>query len=360
MLALVLASAPVAVAEERPFMLIGGQIVIPVKVEGHETLALLDTGANRTGISEGLARELNVSTLLHGRQVGAAGAMQNYRLTEAVQFEVGGRTWRRRIATIPGDGQFAPNGVAMIIGMDVLHEQVLTIDFERQVFDLTPYRSFKAPAKAPVKLNDFYGLKTLDVKLGEVKARLIIDTAASSALHIQDLFERNVRATKGLPGSQTLVAAIDGVAAQPVTTLPSIAFAGFTLKGVPISVGPSWGGASHSDSVMGVDVLRRFNLVIDYGLGRIWLTPNGNFDAPFRKNRIGLFTAGGEGGRKVTLVAPGSPAEAAGFVAGDVVAGFETDGGVRLPDAADVAEGVLVIAVMADGSRREMTARTYY
>jgi hypothetical protein len=359
--ALALAVAPWAAADERPFTLIGGQVVIPVKVEGHETLALLDTGANRSGISESLARELKLATLKHGRQFGAGDAMRNYKRTEMLALDLGGGTViKRRLATLPADGQFAPRGVEMIIGMDAFWDQVLSIDFDRLMFDMTPYRSFKAPAQPPLKLNNFYGVYTLDAKLGETKAKLLIDTAASSALHVEGLFERNSPALKGLPRSQTIVAGIDSVSTRPVVALPSLEFAGYAFRDVPVTVGPFSRDFSRADGLLGVDVLRRFNLVIDYGLSRMWLTPNSALDAPFRKNRIGLFTANSESGRRVTLAAPGSPAEAAGFVAGEVIAAFETDGGVRVPDAADVAEGARVIAVMADGSRREMTARAYY
>jgi hypothetical protein len=157
-----------------------------------------------------------------------------------------------------------------------------------------------------------------------------------------------------------MVAGIDGVSARPVATVPSLRFAGYAFENVPVTIGPASPGISGADGVIGVDVLRRFNLVIDYGLNRMWLTPNGNLDGPFRKNRIGLFTTRDEGGRRVTLVAQESPAQAAGFMLGDRIAALETDSGVRLADAADVAEGVRIIAVMADGSRREMIAQTYY
>ena len=75
--ALVLACVPCAAAKERPFTVMGGQVVIAVKVEGREALALLDTGANRSGISEGLLRELNLTALKHGRQFGAGGAARD-------------------------------------------------------------------------------------------------------------------------------------------------------------------------------------------------------------------------------------------------------------------------------------------
>jgi hypothetical protein len=39
------------------------------------------------------------------------------------------------------------------------------------------------------------------------------------------------------------------------------------------------------DGLVGVDLLKRFNLVIDFGGRRVWMTPNANRDAPFRWSR---------------------------------------------------------------------------
>lgn len=92
----------------------------------------------------------------------------------------------------------------------------------------------------------------------------------------------------------------------------------------------------------------------------MWMTPNSNFDDPFRRNRIGVITGSGGGRGKVRLVAPGSPAERAGFRIGETIAVFETEAGAAISDLLTVSDGEHVTAVMTDGSRRKLTAQAYY
>jgi len=71
--------------------------------------------------------------------------------------------------------------------------------------------------------------------------------------------------------------------------------------------------------LIGNDLLRRFNLIVNYARSEIYLVPNTTFNQPFDYSysgvSIGLF-----GGKIiVTDVMKGSPAEKAGFREGDVI-----------------------------------------
>jgi hypothetical protein len=361
-LAIGVAGVSSAAAEPRPFRLIGNQIVVPARIEGRDTLALLDTGANVSLMSDGLAAALDLKhRKMPGGVMGATGRRAARRATQEVVVDLGdGLSIKRRLGVFPSGGAFASGGVQAIIGVDMLRDQIVTIDFERLMIDFTPSRSSTPPAEPAAPLGAVWWRgPTIRIDLGEQSGDFLVDTAASSAMHLSGVFERKISLLEGLPASETMVAGVDGSHARPIASLPGMVVAGHTFENVPVTVGPI-SRTSFGDGIVGVDLLKRFNLVIDFGRNRMWLTPNSNRDAPFRRNRIGIVASEGAGRGTVRLVAPGSPAERAGFKAGETISAFEDAAGSIVTDLMAIEDGEEVTAVMADGSRRKLAARAYY
>jgi S1-C subfamily serine protease len=79
-----------------------------------------------------------------------------------------------------------------------------------------------------------------------------------------------------------------------------------------------------TDCALGIDlglpILARFRLIIDYSHGRLYAIPYADVrKAPFAKDRLGLSLNKEDAGFTVAFVAPNSPAQAAGFKVGDDV-----------------------------------------
>jgi hypothetical protein len=94
----------------------------------------------------------------------------------------------------------------------------------------------------------------------------------------------------------------------------------------------------------------------------MWMTPNDGFGKPFRRDRVGLHTLSPrrEEGVTLALVAPGSPAEKAGFRPGEVVKEMQDEAGVKIESGRDVAPGQKVTVIMGDGSERILVGAEYY
>jgi predicted metalloprotease with PDZ domain len=71
--------------------------------------------------------------------------------------------------------------------------------------------------------------------------------------------------------------------------------------------------------LIGNDILRRFNVILNYAQGDIFLVPNRHFNEPFDYSYSGVELYLIEGMIIVGDVAKGSPAEAAGLKEGDEV-----------------------------------------
>ena len=355
------ALASPALAEPRPFRLVGNQILFPVTIEGHETLALLDTAAGGSLISDALAERLGIR---HRRMVGAGTVgVSGERIRSSItpKLRVGladGIEVGRRLRVFPAGAAFVSGAAEAIVGADLLRDTVVVIDFDRQTIDIALSRQFESPHAPGIPFSSWYK-PAIKIGIAGRNADLRIDTAASSALHLSAFFAEELPAIEALRKSETLVIGSDGSSAQPIFSLPNVEIAGVTFEDVPATIGARdhLAGLIVGDGVVGVDLLKRFNLVIDFRRSRLWMAPNAHSEAPFRRNRIGVVT--GEGGL-VLLVAPGSPAEAEGFAVGDRIVRFQDETGAAIPNLMDLPDGAPVTAVMADGSSRRLLAEAYY
>jgi C-terminal processing protease CtpA/Prc len=79
--------------------------------------------------------------------------------------------------------------------------------------------------------------------------------------------------------------------------------------------------------LIGNDLLRRFNLILNYDKSEIYLMPNGAFNQPFDYSYSGVTIALVGGKIMVTDVMKDSPAESAGFREGDIVLEVNGDTG---------------------------------
>ena len=94
LLLLTLAAALPAQAEKRPFRLAGGQVVFDVTIKGRVVPALMDTGATRSLIEVGLAKELGIGlyrtgTTGNGGTVGVTGGRIDFGQTRRIPVDIG-------------------------------------------------------------------------------------------------------------------------------------------------------------------------------------------------------------------------------------------------------------------------------
>ena len=274
-------------AEPRPFELRDGQVVITATVNGRQLPALLDTGASVSLIEDELATELGIRSRRTGRTFGASGSGVAFGHTQKMLLDFGAGPIRRGIGTYPARNTFAAEGVRLLIGMDFLDDMVLSLDFQTMTMDLQRSSSFKAPEGEPLAMTGKggWGRYTLPVDLAGVQADLLLDTAVSGALHLDSAFVAKAPALNTLPVSSRRIAGIDGVRDNDVIVVPDVKLGGETFEKVQASSASlasfrRWG--TDIDGLAGVDLLKRFNLVIDFGGRRVWMTPNANRDTPFR------------------------------------------------------------------------------
>ena len=256
--------------------------------------------------------------------------------------------------------------VQVLLGRDAFELGVVDVDFETRRISITPRAVFVAPAGDPVPLTLSGDLRSVSLSIAGVATPAILDLGNAGALLLDQGFADHYRLLDRRRMSTELGVGADGARVETQTSLDRVKLGGLSLDGVPTVATP--GLSSHAPANIGLQVLSRFHLVIDFGGGRRWMAPYADAAGrPFRKNRAGLMvTPDGPGKLIVDHVARGSPAERGGWKAGDRVTAI--DGRAIAADyAATEASlwvygpaGRTVTLTTGDGRVKKVTLADYY
>lgn len=356
------ASASGAVAATRlPLNRWGGKLFVPVVVNGVGVEALLDTGAARSSIDRAFAAEAGikghgwfVGSFIQGRVRGA--------YAEAMTIHVGDAALQSQGAVIIDYAQASRElgrPIQVVLGRELFETCVVDLDVEggeamvRPRAGLTPeagatqvaLRPSHERMTAPITVED-QGPLWASVDVGSDTPLILSPSAAAR------------RMLQGRPVSTILIGGEgSGVVAQ-VATARTLAFAGATLAETPFQVSPR---KLNYDAILGLPVLQRFRLSLDFGGRRMWLTPGPNLALPFAKDRTGLNGYIDQGVLRIVHVARGGPAEAAGFKAGEVVTLIDGQPAAAANAAlTNAAVGRTLDFTLAGGAHRRLTLAEYY
>lgn len=107
-----------------------------------------------------------------------------------------------------------------------------------------------------------------------------------------------------------------------ITTMKELHIGNYSFKNVPALMFDDISNITNypfAGGIIGNELLRRFNIVLNYPAREIFLSPNQHLHDPFDYSYTGLSFYYLDGKIQVTNVISGSPADKAGFKAGDVI-----------------------------------------
>ncbi|HLI65092.1 MAG TPA: aspartyl protease family protein [Caulobacteraceae bacterium] len=310
-----------------PFELYAGrQIYVPVTVNGRQTAALLDNGATISILDSDFATSLGLAPRGAFPTPGSGGVGVTGRVG-GVTVEIGNLTLKDLTvgsANMDGFGRAMGRPVPLILGDEAFNELIVDIDFEHRRIAFIDPKSFSPPPEAvKVAMQQVRGARLAPLTIeGGPPAMFALDIGDAGTLDIAPAYAHDRNLLAGRLTAERRAVGIGGSFAVTVTTLRSVEFAGVTLEGLPASFPQTWPAATHSDQVsgrLGVGVLNRFRVTVDWPHDLLYLTPNPGAAAPFAKDRLGLALAPMGRDVIITVVEPNSPAAAAGLKVGDKI-----------------------------------------
>jgi hypothetical protein len=322
-----------------PFEFFGGnRIYFPAKVNGHDMIVLLDSGAESSVIDRTYAASLGMKP--KGGFAGAgAGGYDTVGVIDDVTVEVGDLTLSHLTIgalDLASVGKRIGHPLPFVLGDELFNELAVDIDFKhRRIAFRDPARLEKPKGAAEIALKRVQGIRATPVSVeGGPPTDFDFDIGNGSPLLIFPAYEEAHRLLDGRRTSQTLGGAVGGYHAETVATVKRFDFAGVTFTDVPAVFTPPNSSGVNSNLTLGnvgLPIIDRFRVLVDFSHDRAWLTPEPDLIAQaFAKDRLGLTVDPKDGGFVAVFVSPGSPADKAGLKVGQRIETIDGKGSAAL------------------------------
>lgn len=315
-----------------PFRLLtGGIITLKAKFSNYpDTLNfILDTGSGGISLDSTTVDSLKIATKLSDRTIrGIAGIRQVrfvYNQTlhlpglqiDSLNFHVNDYTVLTSAYGEKIDG---------IIGYSFFNRYIVKIDYDSSKIHVLTKGTIKYPKGGFLLKTLLVNIPILQTEVKdarEIASRFYFDTGAGMCLLLNSDFVQD----SGLVKTRrrwyaTQAEGLGGKAPMRQGVIKQVRLGPYKFRNVPtyifedeynVTSYPYLGG------LVGNDLLRRFNLIINYERRDIYMTPNTHFKDIFDYSYTGLGMYLLDGEIQIVDIMPGSPAEAAGFVPGDIV-----------------------------------------
>lgn len=213
-----------------------------------------------------------------------------------------------------------------IIGFSFLRRYIITINYDDLKIEVFSPGIMKYPRGGYLMKPSFSSLPYPQAIVSderEIFNRFIFDTGAGLCMLLsEDFIADSALLYKKRKRYQTQTEGIGGKKTMDITVIKQVQIGSFKFKKVPIYIFtddynvtnyPLLGG------LIGNDLLRRFNVVLNYPEQSIYLKPNTHFNDAFDYSYTGLGIYQVENDVTVIDIIPNSPGDIADFKTGDVI-----------------------------------------
>jgi len=289
------------------FQLINNVIVIPIEVNGVPLSFLLDTGVSRPIVFNFLKASDSLEILnaerIYLKGLGNDGHVEALKSSKN-EFRIGAAVNNNQSFYVVFDSSinFAPRlGIPIhgIIGYDIFKDFVVEINYRNKYIKLTEPEKYKQRSckKCEDYNLEFYNNKPYFNVEGVVNnkvipIKLLIDSGSSDALW---LFENDsIGLTIGDNYFKDFLGyGLSGVVHGKRSKIDEIKLNSFRLKKTKVAFPDSTIIATIKkikgrNGSIGGEILKRFNVTMNYGKSKMILKKNANFKAPFSYNKSGI------------------------------------------------------------------------
>ena len=309
----------------------GGIIIIKAQIDNIKDSLnfVLDTGSGGISLDSATVEEFKFIRTKSDRTIRGIAGMKNVDFTnkhslifpglkiDSLDFHINDYELLTSVYGVKIDG---------IIGYSFLRKFIVKIDYDRFIIEVYSPGTFKYPRGGFLMHPGFsalpyYAASVKDDK--QVGGKFIFDTGAGLCfLFSQDYVDDSLFLSKKRKIYPTQAEGLGGKKTMNTTVVKEIQFGPYKFKKVPVYIfADDFNATSYPilGGLIGNDLLRRFNIIINYPEQTIHLKPNTHFVDPFDYSYTGLGIYLIDGDIRVIDIIPGSPGEKAGFKPNDIV-----------------------------------------
>lgn len=219
-----------------------------------------------------------------------------------------------------------------VVGFSFFRRYIVKIDYDLMQINVYTPGSLKYPRGGYLMRPNFTTLPMQNALIMDdrpINSRFIFDTGAGLCFLLsQDFVEDSTVLRKGRKIYPTQAEGLGGKKVMSLTVLKEVKLGPYKFKSVPVHIFddeynvttyPTLGG------IIGNDLLRRFNLIVNYPEQTIHIKPNTHMNESFDYSYTGLGIYQVDGEIKVVDVIEGSPGDKAGFQTGDIIFSIENN-----------------------------------
>ncbi len=309
----------------------GGVAVIKVRLEGYpDTLNfILDTGSGGISLDSTTCLKLNIVPVPSDKLIIGIGGIRKVRFVYNQTLYIGGvqiDSLNFHVSDYNILSSVYGNHIDGIIGYSFFSKYIVKIDYDSNLVSIFTRGSVKYPRGGFLIRPSLISLPVESATLRDerpINCRFYFDTGAGLCLLLSsDFVSDSSIFNKDKKMFATQAQGMGGKANMKITTIKEFKFGPYRFRNMPTHVfDDEYNITSYPylAGLIGNDVLRRFNIVLNYDKKIFYLTPNNHFRDPFDYSYTGLGLYWTDGQIRVGDVMKDSPAEKAGFKLDDVV-----------------------------------------
>lgn len=272
--AFLLAACATSPAPPSDLRVSGNRLFIAAGINGQPLEALLDSGAEMTLLDAATAARLGLVTAGAADVRGSGAATEEVTFVEGLQTRAAGIALENQMAAVLDlsdiSTRIVGEPVAAILGREIFDAARFYLDIETATFRTTDDTSLAGAMRLP--LTDAKGIKQIPVRIeGQPEILADFDIGNGSRVLVSESFARRagILAPDRITGTES-GGGIGGAVTRQRVTLKTLEIAGRTLHNIDAAIDPS---PDAPDANIGVSVLRRFELLIDFPGAAVWLRP---------------------------------------------------------------------------------------
>lgn len=321
-----------------PFtMLTGGIIIVKATLDDHKDSLnfVLDTGSGGISLDSTTAVYLNVEKKMSDKTVRGIAGIRTVEFTYNHTLNMTGISVSNLDFHI-NDYDILTSAYGLridgIMGYSFLRRYIVAIDYEKMVFEVLTPGTYKYPRGGYLLKPQFTTLpmQTVTVRDNEeITTKYYLDTGAGLCMLLnEDMVQDSSLLRSKRKLYPTEAEGLGGKKSMNLTVIREVRVGPYKFRNVPVYVFddefnitsyPVLGG------LIGNDIMRRFNIILNYPEQQIYIRPNRRYTDSFDYSYSGLGMYLIDGAITVTDIMKKSPAEDAGFIPGDIVLGIDND-----------------------------------